>query len=69
MIAETKGVLSEIGAVSPFLNFTSGVLSEIFPGLHSLVVNPGINRYSLKVLEISFKICAILRGRIKVLQR
>ena len=59
IIADTNGTFREIEAFSPFMYFTSGVFNEILPGLQSLVVNPGINKYSLKVLEMSFNICAM----------
>ena len=56
MIAETKGMLREIGDSSePFLNFTKGVRRETFAGIQSGDVYPGTNRYSLKVCEGSSK--------------
>jgi hypothetical protein len=51
MIAETNGMFSEILGSSPLLNFTNGVFNDTFCGVHSLVVRPGINRYSPKVRE------------------
>jgi hypothetical protein len=65
IIAEVKGAFKTIEEVSPFLNFTSGVLSVTFAGVQSFVVNPGIRRYSLKVLEISFIMCAMINWRFK----
>jgi hypothetical protein len=59
MMAETKGTLSVISDSCPFLNFTSGVFKLIRSGTQLFVVSPGINRYSLNVLEMSFKYCAI----------
>ena len=55
MMAETKGIFSRIGEGSPTACFTSGVLSDTLVGMHTLVVRPGINRYSPKVLETSSK--------------
>ena len=34
MMAETIGMFMEIFGSSPFLNFTSGVFSETFVGMH-----------------------------------
>ena len=42
-------------AFSPALCLTRGVLSDTFAGVHSFVVNPGISKYSPKVLDTSFK--------------
>jgi hypothetical protein len=36
---------------SPTLCLTSGVLKETLSGVHSRVVNPGISKYSLNVLD------------------
>ena len=55
MIAETKGIFNSIADFSPDLNFTSGVFNETFAGIHSLVVKPGISKYSPNVLDTSFK--------------
>ena len=60
IIADTKGMFSDILGVSPLRYFTSGVRSETASGVHSLVVKPGISRYSLKVLEMSSIMCAIV---------
>ena len=60
MIAETNGMFRLIADYSPFLNFTSGVLSDTLLGIHSFVVNPGMRRNSPNVLETSFRILAIL---------
>jgi len=49
MIAEEKGKFKERAGVSPFLNFTKGVLRLTFSGTHSFRVRLGSNRYSLKV--------------------
>ena len=52
---ETKGIFNSIADFSPDLNFTSGVFNETFAGIHSLVVKPGISKYSPNVLDTSFK--------------
>ncbi len=59
-LAETNGVLSTISDFAPFANFTRGVCKLILSGVQSLVVKPGISKYSLNVREISLLICAIL---------
>ena len=46
---------NSIADFSPDLNFTSGVFNETFAGIHSLVVKPGISKYSPNVLDTSFK--------------
>ena len=51
MIAETSGTFKDRAGASPFLNLTSGVVSETFAGTHSADEYPGTNRYSLKVRE------------------
>jgi hypothetical protein len=48
-------MLREIAGSSFALNLTSGAFNDIWLGIHSLVVKPGISRYSLNVLEMSFK--------------
>jgi hypothetical protein len=55
MMADTKGTLSSISDTCPLLNFVKGVFNDTLLGTQSLVVKPGINRYSLKVLDVSFK--------------
>ena len=55
VIAETKGIFNSIADFSPDLNFTSVVFNETFAGIHSLVVKPGISKYSPNVLDTSFK--------------
>jgi hypothetical protein len=44
---------------SPFLNLTTGVLSDTFSGLASIPEYPGMSRYSLKVLDGSLRTVAI----------
>lgn len=51
MIADAKGIFSERAGVSPFLNFTRGVLRLTFVGIQFSSVYPGMSRYSLKVLD------------------
>jgi hypothetical protein len=60
IIAETNGMFSEIADSSPLRNFTAGVLSEIFEGIHSADEYPGIIRYSPNVREGSEQIIAII---------
>jgi len=62
IIADTKGMFKYKSDSEPFLNFVNGVLRLILSGVHSFVVKPGIKRYSLNVLEISFTICAMVNG-------
>jgi hypothetical protein len=49
MMAETMGILSEREGLSPFLNFTKGVLKLTFSGTHSVDEYPGMIRYSPNV--------------------
>lgn len=60
MMAETNGMLSCIPGAEPFLNLTSGVVNLTLSGEQSFVVRPGINKYSLNVLEISLIMCGML---------
>jgi hypothetical protein len=66
IIADTKGILMDISGVCPLSNFTKGVFSEIRLGTHSLVVKPGMSRYSLNVLETSFKNFAMIVSFFKI---
>ena len=50
----------EIFGCCPFLYLTRGALRVTLSGVHSLVVNPGIIRNSLNVLETSSIIVAIV---------
>jgi len=45
------GILMESAGSSPFLYFTSGVFRLTADGIHLDEEYPGINRYSLKVLD------------------
>jgi hypothetical protein len=58
-MAETNGILSSSSGAAPFSYLTRGVFNDTFCGKHFLVVNPGISKYSLKVLETSLKYLAI----------
>jgi len=55
IIAEVRGIFIVIAGSSPFLNFTSGVLSDTLAGIHSDEEYPGTKRYSLKVCDVSLK--------------
>ena len=56
MIAETIGILMEIGHSStPLRYFTIGVFRSTFAGMHLLEEYPGTSRYSLKVWDGSEK--------------
>jgi hypothetical protein len=59
MTADVRGIFIDKAGSSPFLNFTTGVLSETFSGLASALEYPGIKRYSLKVLDGSLRTVAI----------
>lgn len=60
IIADTNGMFKYKSDSESFLNFVNGVLRLILSGVHCFVVKPGIKRYSLNVLEISFTICAMV---------
>jgi hypothetical protein len=51
MMADTNGIFSEMAGFSPSLNFVRGVFKLTFSGLHFMDEYPGINKYSLKVLD------------------
>ena len=50
-MADTSGIFSEMAGFSLSRNFVRGVFKLTFSGRHSMDEYPGINRYSLKVLD------------------
>jgi hypothetical protein len=61
MIAEVKGIFRTISGSSPLRYLVRGVLKSTFSGTHSSVDRLGKRRYSLKVLDGSFTMVAILK--------
>ena len=60
--AETSGIFARIDGCSPILYLTTGVDKSTFSGVQSLLVKPGIKRYSLNVLDGSSINCAMLES-------
>ena len=61
-LTDERCIPSNVSLKTPLLNFTSGVRSDTFDGMHFSVVKFGNNKNSLNVLDMSGNIVAIFNS-------